>query len=131
MAAGLYATGRNAFLQAGINWTSDTIMVAFVTAGYTANMATDQWYSTVASYVVGTPIQLTSPVASAGVASAANVTSGTLVAGSTITQIVIYKSTGTNTTSQLIAREDVTSTPTNGGTITITWDTGANKIFML
>ena len=131
MSAALYATGRNAFATAGINWTSDTIQVAFVGAGYIANMATDQYYSTVSSYVIGSPITLTSCAAAAGVCSAANVTSPNLATGSTITQIVIFKSTGTPGTSQLIAREDVTSTPTNGGTVSITWDTGANKIFML
>lgn len=131
MSAGLYATGRNAFATAGVNWTSDPIYVAFVGAGYVANMSTDQWYSSVQSYVIGSPIQLTSTAASAGVCSAANVTSGNLSTGSTITQIVIFKNTGTPGTSQLIAREDVTSTPTNGGTVSITWDTGPNKIFML
>jgi hypothetical protein len=131
MSAALYDTGRNAFLTGGINWASDPIYVAFVGAGYVANMSTDQYYSSVQSYIVGTPIQLTSCSAAAGVASAANVTSGNIATGSTITQIVLFKNTGTPSTSQLIAREDVTSTPTNGGTVSITWDTGANKIFKL
>ncbi len=130
MASALYDTGRDAFANGGINWTSDTIKVALVGSGYTANMATDQFFSSITS-VIGTPIALTSKSTAAGVVNAANVTSGALATGSTVTQIVIYKDTGTATTSQLIAREDVTSTPTNGGTITIQWDTAANKIFKL
>jgi hypothetical protein len=131
MAQALYDTGRNAFATGAINWTSDTIKVALVGAGYSANMATDQWYSAVSANVIGVPVQLTSPTASAGVCNAANVTFAAIATGSTVTQIVIYKDTGTAGTSQLIAREDVTSTPTNGGTISITWDTGSNKIFKL
>jgi hypothetical protein len=131
MAQALYDTGRAAFLTAGINWSSDTIQVVLVGAGYSANMATDQFYSTVFANIIGVPNTLASMTTTAGVAGAANVTTATISTGSTITQIVIFKSTGTSTTSQLIAREDVTSTPTNGGTITLTWDTGANKIFKL
>lgn len=130
MSAALYDTGRNAFLTAGVNWTSDTIMVALVGSGYVASMSADQYYSTVQPYVIGTPVQLTSPTAAAGVANAANVATAPVATGSTVTQIVIYKWTGTATTSQLIAREDVTATPTNGGTISLTWDV-VNKIFKL
>jgi hypothetical protein len=132
MSSALYDTGRNAFLLAAINWTTDTIKVALVGAGYAANMATDQFFSLVTANVIGVPVQLTSPTAAAGVANAANVTTAAISTGSTVTQIVLYKDTGTSTTSQLIAREDVTSTPTNGGTFTITWDTTAGlKIFKL
>lgn len=131
MAAALYDTGRNAFLTGGINWTADTIKVALVSSSYVANMTTDQFYSSVQANVIGTPVQLTSTAASAGVANATNASLGPITTGSTVTQIVIYKDSGTASTSQLIAREDVTSTPTNGGTITLTWDTGANKIFKL
>ena len=130
MAAALYDKGRDAFANAGINWTADTIKVALVGAGYTADMAADQYYSTVTG-VIGTPVALTSKSSAAGVVNAANVTTSTIATGSTITQLVIYKDTGTAATSPLIARMDVTSTPTNGGTITISWDTGANKIFKL
>ena len=131
MAANLYGLGRNAFLNAGINWSSDTIMCVFVGSGYVANMTTDQYYSAVAASIIGAPMQLLTPTAVLGTAGAANITSGNLTSGSTITQIVIYKSTGTNATSPLIAREDVSPTiPTNGGTVTITWDP-VNRIFTL
>jgi hypothetical protein len=131
MAASLYDTGRNAFATGSINWVSDTIKVALVNASYVANMTTDQFYTAISANVIGTPVALANKTASAGVCDADDVTTGTLTTGSTITQLVIYKDTGVAGTSQLIAREDTVSTPTNGGTITIQWDSAANKIFKL
>ena len=48
--------------------------------------------------------------------------------------LLIYKDTGTEATSPLIAYIDTATglpvTP-NGGNITVTWDNGTNKIFKL
>ncbi len=132
MASALYDTGRNAFLTGAISWTGNTISVALVGAGYSANMGTDQFFSAVAPYVIGTPVQLTSKTAVAGVADAADVTTAVIATGSTITQMVIYADTGVVGTSQLIAREDLTPIVTNGESITLTWDSSPNtKIFKL
>jgi hypothetical protein len=84
---------------------------------------------------VGTPQQLTSPSVTLGVFNAASPVTYTAVSGSQVTQIVIYKDTGTGSTSPLIANVNSAGatlpvTP-NGGNITITWDSGANKIFAL
>jgi hypothetical protein len=68
------------------------------------------------------------------VANAANVTYTAVTAGSTVTYLAIYKDTGSNSTSPLIALIDTaTGLPvsTNGGDITVSWDTGANKILKL
>jgi hypothetical protein len=58
----------------------------------------------------------------------------TAVTGASVESIVIYKHTGTDSTSRLIAYIDTATnlpvTP-NGGDITITWDNGANKVFAL
>lgn len=58
----------------------------------------------------------------------------TSVSGDECEALVIYKHTGTDGTSQLIAYIDSATglavTP-NGGNITITWDSGVNKIFKL
>lgn len=131
MAAALYDTGRDAFLNKLIDWINDSIKVAAVGAGYTAAMGTDQFYSAISANVIGTPVALTGKSTAAGVAAAADTTTAVIPAGSTITQIVIFQDTGVAATSRLIAREDVASTPTNGGTVTFSWDTGANKIFKL
>lgn len=135
MANSLYDYGRGQFLQAGINWLSDTIKVILVNTGsYTVNTTSHQYYSDVAGgAIIAGPVTLTSKGATAGAASAANVTFSS-VSGSTIGAIIIYKDTGTPSTSPLIAYIDTATglpiTP-NGGDIIVTWDTGVNKIFKL
>lgn len=56
------------------------------------------------------------------------------VTGASVESIVIYKDSGVESTSRLIAFYDVATnlpvTP-NGGDITIQWDNGTNKIFKL
>lgn len=68
-----------------------------------------------------------------GVADAADVTF-TAVTGASVEAIVLFKDTGVETSSRLIAYIDTATglpvTP-NGGDITIAWDNGANKIFKL
>lgn len=133
MAASMYDLGRDACVNKQVDLINDTIKVALVGAGYVANMTTDQFYTSISSAVIGTPSTLTSKSTnSSGTFSAANIVTATIASGSTITQAVIYQDTGTAGTSRLLAREDVTpNIPTNGGTVTIAWDTGANKIFKI
>lgn len=135
MANALYTKYKESMLSLNpsVDLDTDTIKVALVTASYTANMSTDQYYSTVSANVVGTPGTLASKTITNGIFDAADLTF-TAVSGSQVTQIVIYKDTGSGATSPLIARIDTATglpvTP-NGGDITITWDSGANKIFAL
>lgn len=131
MSAALYDHAYDAFLSGQINWVGDTIRVALLSSAYTADMANDQYFSAASSAMIGTAIALSNKSISAGVANADPVTSPSLPSGSTVTQIVLFKDTGDPATSLLIAREDVTSTLTNGGVMTLSWDTGANKIFKL
>lgn len=130
MASALYDKGLDAILDGSVNWLTDTIKVALVGSGYTANMSTDQFFSSVTG-VIGTPMTLANKSNAAGVANADPVTSAAIPTGSTISQFVIYKDTGTPSTSPLLMRADTPSTPTNGGTISINWDSGSNKIFKL
>jgi hypothetical protein len=138
MANALYATGRNAFLSAAINWTTDNIKCILVnTSLYTKNLATDQFLTTISGItgaIIATSANLTSTSASAGIANAATVTFATVASGPAAGALVLYRDTGTGSTSQLIAYIDTATglpvTP-NGGSITVTWDTGANKIFQL
>src|SRR4029077_8289375 len=135
MANTVYSLYKQAILGAGgINLLTDTIKAALVSAGYTPNYATDQFYSTVSASTIGTPQTLTSPSVTLGVFNAASPVTYTAVSGAQVTQIVLYKDTGTGSTSPLVANINVSTglpvTP-NGGNITITWDAGANKIFAL
>jgi hypothetical protein len=134
MANGWYTNGLTAFATAGVNWSSDTIKAALVNiggGGYTVNLATDQYYSTISPYVVGTPQQITSPTYAGGVLSGANVTY-TALSGLQVGAVVIYKDTGTGGTSPLLGYIDTGTilpvTP-DGRNIILQW--GASGILQL
>jgi hypothetical protein len=134
MANALYDTGRDAFLNGDIDYTNDTIKMVLVSNGYTPDLANHSFYSSVSSNVVGTPQALTSKTTSAGVANCADVSFGAVTSGSTISYILLYKDTGTASTSQLIALYDTAvglPFATSGAEITIKIDSGANKLFKL
>lgn len=136
MASGLYDKGREGFLDGSIDWDTHDIRVILVDNGnYTVNLLT---HANLTDIPVGARVatsgSLTSKTVTAGVADATDVTF-TAVTGSTVESIVIYKHTGTESTSRLIAYIDSASsglpaTP-NGQDITIQWDNGTNKIFKL
>ncbi|MFA9283770.1 hypothetical protein ACCQ08_03225 [Comamonas sp. SY3] len=133
MANTLYDAARKRFLEAQINWLTDTIKVLLVDTGaYTPQTAVHQYLADipVSSRIAG-PVTLTSKTTTGGAADAADVTF-TSVSGASIEAIVIYADTGTESTSPLIAYIDTATglpiTP-NGGDIIVTWDNGTNKIF--
>jgi hypothetical protein len=135
MANALYDKAREAFLAADIDWAADTIKCVLVDgADYTPNLSTHDSLDDVPSGGrVGTAQTLASKTVAAGVADAADVTF-TAVTGDPCEYILIYKDTGVEATSPLIALIDTATglpvTP-NGGNISIAWDNGANKIFKL
>lgn len=135
MANTLFDKGRQRFLEAQINWLTDTIKTLLVDTGaYTPNFSTHEFIADVpVSARVTTAVTLTSKATAGGAADAADVTF-TSVSGPTIEAIIIYVDTGTESTSPLIAFIDTATglpiTP-NGGDIIVTWDNGPNKIFKL
>jgi hypothetical protein len=134
MANALYTKGKEKMLSAQINFPSDTLKVALVLNTYPQNLTTNEFYTSISTYVIGTPQTLTSPTVTAGVFDAADVTFAAVTAGSTCEGVVIYKDTGVAGTSPLIAYIDtITGFPlaTNGGDITVQWDAGTYKIFSL
>ena len=134
MSNALYAKGKEKMLAASINYVSDTIKVALVKNTYPQNLATDEFYSDISAYVVGTPQTLGSKTTAAGVFDASDATYTAVTAGDTLEGVVIYKDTGVEGTSPLLAYIDtITGFPlaTNGGDITVQWDNGAYKIFSL
>jgi len=140
MASALYDKGREGHLDGSIVESTDTIKAVLVhtSAGgtpYTVAITTDANLSDIpAGARVATSGALASKTVAAGVFNAANVTL-TAVTGVQVDAIVLYKDTGTATTSRLIAYIDTASSGLpvvpNGGDITLQWDTGANKIFKL
>ena len=138
MSNSLYDKGRESFLSQNpaIDWDTDIIKCALVLTAYAVNLATDQYLNPAFNTNIATngrSAAFTAKTVTAGVADAADVTL-TAVSGTQVSYIVIYKDTGTDTTSPLIAYIDTATglpfTP-NGGDVTIAWDNAANRIFKL
>jgi hypothetical protein len=131
----LYDAGREGFLTGQIDWSTNTIRAALVdTANYTVSISGHAWLSDVSADArLATSTPFTLKTTAAGVAGAANITF-VGVSGQSCEALVIYRDTGTPSTSRLIAYiTDAVGLPVtpDGGDITIQWDTGANKIFRL
>jgi hypothetical protein len=135
MANALYDKGRQRFLEGQFNWLTDTIKVLMVDTGaYTPVLASHEFLSDVSNSArITTPVTLTGKSTTGGAADAADVTFSA-VSGPSIEALIIYKDTGVEATSPLIAYIDTATglpiTP-NGGDIIVTWDNGTNKIFKL
>lgn len=126
MANTLYDAARQRFLEAQINWMTDTVKVILVDTGaYTPQTSIHQYLADIpVSARIAGPVTLTAKATTGGAADAADVTF-TSVSGTSIEAIIIYIDTGTEATSPLIAYIDTATglpiTP-NGGDIIITWD---------
>lgn len=135
MANALYGLGREAFLNGGINWGSDDIRAILVDTGaYTVSIDTHQFLSDIpAGARIAVSGALAGKTSTLGVADANDVT-WSAVSGAVSEAVVLYKHTGVEGTSALIAYIDTATglpvTP-NGGDITVQWDNGANKVFKL
>ena len=135
MANALYDYGRDQFLQGNIDWVNDTIKVILIdTDDYTVNLTTDQNLDDIAAGARVATATLANPTASgAGVADGDDVTFSA-VSGDQSEALVIYKDSGVESTSPLIAYIDTATglpvTP-SGSDISVAWDSGANKIFKL
>ncbi|UZA02091.1 hypothetical protein [Moraxella bovis] len=135
MANTLFDNARQMFLEAQINVKTDTLKCMLVDTGnYSPQPATHKFLSDISSSArVTAPVTLTGVTTDGGALDANDVTF-TSVTGASIEAIVIYKDTGTESTSPIIAWIDTATglpiTP-NGGDIIVTWDNGTNKIFKL
>lgn len=135
MANALYGLGREKFLTGAIDMAGDTIKAALVdTASYTVSIDADEFFSTVSAAVVGTPVTLGTKTTALGVFDCADFSFTGLSSAPSIEAIVIYKDTGTASTSPLIAYIDTaTGLPANAGAtqVNIAVDSGANKLFKI
>lgn len=127
MASSLYPKFKEALLNADLDVMADNIKVVLVdTADYTYSTAHDFLDDVPAGARVATSGNLASKTATNGVFDAADVTF-TGVTGDPSEALVIYKDTGTASTSNLIAYIDTVSGPAalsvtpNSGDITISW----------
>lgn len=129
--------GREAFLAGDAAWDSDVFKVVLVKAAYVFSAAHDNLDDVAAGNRIATSVALTGKTTTDGVADADDVTFTALAAGNTIAGFWIFKDTGVEATSRLIAffdtKADATpiSVPTNGGDVVIVWSNGAEKIFKI
>ena len=136
MATFLYNKGREGFLDGSIDWDTNDIKLLMCTGGYApASSTADTFVSDVTNEGTSTRSgNFASKTVTSGVADAADVTLTAVPVQTALANIVIYKDTGVDGTSRLIAFIDnATGLPVtpNGGDITISWSNGANKIFKL
>lgn len=134
MANSLYDSGRQKFLEGSIASLTDVIKVALVKNTYTPNLATHVFLSDIGANTIGTDQTLAGITTTAGVFNANNVTFSSVAGGSTVSYILIYKFVSSAANSPLIGLIDTaTGLPltTNGGDISISWSTGASKVFKL
>jgi hypothetical protein len=136
MASGLYAKTKKLILDADLDLLVDDIRAILVdTADYSVDLAAHDFLDDVAAGArVAVSSELTNKSTTGGVFDADDVTWSS-VTGDQCEAVILYKHTGTDSTSPLIAYIDSFSsgmpvTP-NGGNITCQWDSGANKIFKI
>jgi hypothetical protein len=144
MANALYAPGREGFLAGEIDWDTAVIKCALTRSGsFTSSHKFVNDFTTAGGSLVATSAALSSKTVTNGTADAADVTFTAVAAGAALTAIVLFQSSAVTgggdvaaTAQRLIAYIDTLSsgamsiTP-NGGDITVQWDNGTNKIFVL
>ena len=124
MANAVQASARKLFLDGDIDLLNDTIKVV-LTKTYTYSSAHDYLDDVSAGNRVATAT-LASKTTTGGAFDSADPTFTAVAAGSTVTGIWIYKDTGTDSTSPLIAWYDTNASTaaisivTNGSNITLT-----------
>lgn len=135
MANALYGLSRQKFLEGGILILSQDIKLNFLdSADYTVAIDTHDFLDDITgAAIVATSGNFASKTSTLGVFDAADV-SVAAVTGDVFEAVGIYRDTGVSGTSPLIAYIDAATglpfTPT-GNTVSVTWDSGANKIFKL
>lgn len=136
MANFIYGKAKQSLLNGEFNISSDSLKVLLVTESYVPNQNIDQFVSNISgSYIKQRTSSLTNVTNTLGVIDADNV----LVSnydGSAFKALVIYKDSGTDATSRLLAYIDTaTGIPFLGinatTDITINWSNGSNKIISL
>jgi hypothetical protein len=134
MANALRDTGREGFLGGDIDWDANDIRLVLYDEGADAfNAADDNLDDIVAGARIAVSGAFAGKTKTAGVADANDVVL-TAVSGANVESIEIYKHTGVESTSLLIANIDTATglvlTP-SGGDVTVQWDAGSNRIFKL
>lgn len=124
-----YPSAVAALLAGTLNLSTADLRVALLPDSYTYDAAHD--FLDDVPTPIDTPIALASKSVTLGVLDGGDVEWATLVGGSTVGKVLIYKHTGTPSTSNLVLLfDDVVGLPfaTNGGGFKVAWNNGAAKI---
>lgn len=135
MANAAYNPYKQRLLAAGLNLSSLEIRAMLVTSSYVFS-ASHEYVSDVSGILTaGRSPALSTKTVTNGVFDADDVTLPSVNSGQTAAALILYYNSGSDATSVLMIYLDtgVTGLPfsTTGGDITITWDSGANKIFAI
>ncbi len=136
MANFIYGKAKQSLLNGEFNISSDSLKVLLVTDSYVPSQNTDQFVSNISgSYIKERTSSLTNVTNILGVIDADDVTVAQY-SGLAFKALVIYKDSGTDSTSRLLAYIDTaTGIPFAGinstTNITINWSNGSNKIISL
>lgn len=132
MASKAYDAVTTALMTAGVDLAGGTIKAVLVKSTYTFSAAHANLSDVPSGQRAGSAVALTTKTVSAGVFDADDTTFTSIPSGSTVIGAVVFKDTGVEATSTLIAYEEFASSVlTNGGDITAQWDSGTNKILKL
>jgi len=128
MANSLYDSGRDGFLKGEFNWSSDTFKVILLSSAYSVNLSSHTTTANIGG-TVAISGGLSTLVPGAGVADANDITLSS-VAGTTVTQFVIFHDSSKKLVAHINVSTNLPYTP-SGGNVTLQWDNGVNKIFKL
>jgi hypothetical protein len=140
----LFGPGREGFLDGTINWGATPVIKASLIRGYTFNSAhkfVSEVVSAGGSLISPQSVAFTSKTVTNGVADAADLVFATVAAGAAIPAMIIYQASAVSggadvatSAQRLICHIDTATglpvTP-NGQNITVAFDNGANRIFVL
>lgn len=133
MANTVYTSAKSALMNAALNLPADTIKVVLIDAADYVFSAAHSFLSDVPALARVATGTLANKTVTAGVFDADD-TVLTAVTGDQFEAVILYKDTGVEATSQLIAYIDTGTgfplTP-NGGNITVQWSNAAGKILSL
>lgn len=129
----LYPKGKEGILDDTVNLNSGTIKAALLRSyTYSSSHATLADITGSGATIVATSGTIGSKTFTSGVFDAADVTWTAVANGAACNSFVLYQDGATNADRRVIMFVDAyTNLPVtpNGGDITITWDSGSNKIF--
>jgi hypothetical protein len=125
--------GLESIVDRSIDLIADTLKVALVKSGYTpnqddqfidaggANDVVDARVTGTTDQTLGSKVTGKDTTGDFAYLDAADVVFTAVASGETVAGLVVYKDTGTPTTSKILGYVDLVDTPTNGGDITIQW----------